>query len=268
MKLRTLIAALILLVGFTNITTAGMNRQRRAGAGIGTVQPTDTEVINLWYMRQEEKLAHDVYITLYEKWDAVIFANISESEQRHMDAIKRLIDLYNLEDPVEGKEVGEFADQEFVDLYKELTELGAKSLTDAFSVGITIEELDIADLTEKIGQTTTRNIIRVFENLLAGSENHLAAFQYNIENYDPDSPQICIYGGLQKQNRNGQVARPIGYRQAGNGICLRQISNRQGRNGQGGNGNGRNGQGGNGQGRFGQGGYRQRYNCNGICIYQ
>jgi hypothetical protein len=238
MKLRTLLlVAFVLFVGITSVTTAEINRQKREDAGIGTVQPTDTEVINLWYMRQEEKLARDVYLGLYEKWDVVIFANISESEQRHMDAIKRLIDLYNLEDPVEGKNVGEFADQEFVDLYKELTELGEKSLTDAFSVGITIEELDIADLTEKIEHTITRNIKRVFKNLLSGSERHLAAFEYNIENYDPDSSQTCLNEGTQRQARNGQE-----------------------RNG---NGQGRHRRGGQGQGRRGQG-----RNGNGTCINQ
>ncbi|MBN1973051.1 MAG: DUF2202 domain-containing protein [Sedimentisphaerales bacterium] len=234
MKIRTLLlVACVLFVGLTSVTTAGMNRQRRAGAGLAAVQPTDTEVINLLYMAQEEKLARDVYLTLYEKWDAVIFANISESEQRHMDAIKRLINLYNLEDPVEGKDIGEFTDQEFANLYNELTNTGSESITEAFGVGVTIEELDIADLTEKLEQTTTRNVKRVFENLLAGSENHLAAFQHNIENYVPESQQTCVNGGIQRQARNGQGGK-----------------------GQGGYGHGRNRQGGNGQ----------RSNCDGTCI--
>ncbi|MBN2591503.1 MAG: DUF2202 domain-containing protein [Sedimentisphaerales bacterium] len=261
MKLRTLsLVVLILFVGLTSVSTAGMRQQRRAAASFAAVQPTDSEVIDLWYMRQEEKLARDVYLTLSEQWDAVVFANISESEQRHMDSIKRLIDIYNLEDPVDGLAIGEFADQAFVDLYNELTELGAKSLTDAFSVGITIEELDIADLTEKIKQITTRNVKRVFENLLSGSEKHLAAFQYNIDNYDPDSPETCINGGQQRQGRN----RPG---RDGQGMHA-QRRNGQGRNAQGMNGQGRNRQGRNGQGRRGQGRNMQECNCDGTCINQ
>ncbi len=205
MKLRTLLLVVfVLFVGLTSVTTAGLRQQGRAGARLSSVQPTDAEVLNLWYMRQEEKLARDVYITLYEQWDAQIFANISESEQRHMDAIKRLIDLYNLEDPVADLPVGEFADQKFADLYGELTELGAQSITDAFGVGVAIEELDIADLQAKLEETTTRNVKRVFENLLAGSEKHLAAFQFNLDNYDPDSVQTCVNGGRQRQGRNRQ----------------------------------------------------------------
>ena len=203
MKFRTLLLiALVLFVGLTSVTTAGMKQQRKSSARLMAIQPTDAEVISLWYMRQEEKLARDVYITLYEEWEAPVFANISESEQRHMDAIKRLIDLYNLEDPVAGLPVGEFTDPVFNDLYDELTDLGAQSIIDAFGVGVSIEEMDIADLNEELEQVTTRNVKRVFENLLAGSENHLAAFLYNLENYDPDLSMTCVNGGTCQQAGN------------------------------------------------------------------
>ena len=203
MKIRhMLLIAIVLFVGLTSVTIAGISQQRKGLARLTAIQPTDFEVLSLWQMRQEEKLARDVYIALYEEWEAPVFANISESEQRHMDAIERLIDIYNLEDPVEGLGLGDFADQEFIDLYDELVELGCQSITDAFGVGITIEELDIADLEEKLVDTTTKNIIRVFENLLAGSENHLAAFEYNLENYDPDSQATCINDGSCQQAGN------------------------------------------------------------------
>jgi len=193
MKLRTLLlVALILFVGLTSITTAGMNRQKGAAARLRATQPTDEEIINILFMRQEEKFARDVYLTLYEEWEVPIFANISESEQRHMDALKRLIDLYDLEDPVADMPVGQFENQDLSELYIELTELGVESIIDAFSVGVTIEELDIADLQADIEVAVTRNVKRVFENLLAGSENHLAAFEYNLNNYDPESPQTCV----------------------------------------------------------------------------
>ena len=201
MKLKTLLLiAFILFVGITSVTIAGMKQERKGLARLMAIQPTDTEVISIWHMRQEEKLARDVYLTLYEEWEVPIFANISESEQRHMDAIKRLIDIYNLEDPVDGLPVGEYADQVFIDLYDELTELGAQSIIDAFGVGVRIEELDIADLNETLAETTTKNVKRVYENLLAGSENHLAAFEYNLENYDPDSPVTCVNDGTCQQD--------------------------------------------------------------------
>jgi len=55
----------------------------------------------LTYIREEEKLARDVYLYLYDMWGSSIFDNISVSEQAHMDAIKTLIDRYGLDDPAE-----------------------------------------------------------------------------------------------------------------------------------------------------------------------
>jgi hypothetical protein len=37
----------------------------------------------LQYMREEEKMAHDVYWTMYDLWRAVIFANIALGTTTH-----------------------------------------------------------------------------------------------------------------------------------------------------------------------------------------
>jgi hypothetical protein len=132
-------------------------------------------------MREEEKLARDVYLTMYELWDAEIFANISESEQRHMDAIKSLITRYGLVDAVIDDAVGIFTNQDFEILYDKLIADGSVSLEEALKVGVRIEELDIADLELALQETSMRAVRRVFQNLLNGSYNHLSAFQRNIE---------------------------------------------------------------------------------------
>jgi hypothetical protein len=44
------------------------------------------EAASLQFMREEEKLAHDVYVTLYEQWGLRVFNNISRSEQQHTEA--------------------------------------------------------------------------------------------------------------------------------------------------------------------------------------
>ncbi len=44
-------------------------------------------------MREEEFLAHDVYLTLSQLYTKPIFRNIARSEQRHTDAIKALISV-------------------------------------------------------------------------------------------------------------------------------------------------------------------------------
>ncbi|MEZ4737513.1 MAG: DUF2202 domain-containing protein [Caldilineaceae bacterium] len=46
-----------------------------------------TERDALLYMREEEKLAHDVYVTLAEQWQLPIFSNIANSETTHTEAI-------------------------------------------------------------------------------------------------------------------------------------------------------------------------------------
>ena len=57
-------------------------------SSVQTVVLTDDETYWLTYMREEEKVARDVYLYLNEKWNVRIFKNIAASEQTHMDAIK------------------------------------------------------------------------------------------------------------------------------------------------------------------------------------
>ncbi len=56
---------------------------------------------DLIQLREEEKLARDVYLYLYTHWNQWIFSNIAKSEQQHMDAVKGLLDKYDIEDPVD-----------------------------------------------------------------------------------------------------------------------------------------------------------------------
>jgi hypothetical protein len=154
-------------------------------ANITTKPLNDTEKQWLIHMREEEKLARDVYLTLYERWGLPIFKNIARSEQNHMDAIKVLLDKYNLTDPVEetGDEIGKFVDPKLQELYNQLVEEGSKSIVDALKVGATIEDLDIKDLEEAISQTDNEDIKLVYENLMRGSRNHLRAFESMLRQY-------------------------------------------------------------------------------------
>lgn len=139
---------------------------------------TDAEKANLLHMREEEKLARDVYNKLYELYNMPVFRNIAISEQRHMDAILNLLTGYGLTDPVAGKGPGEFTPA-FQPLYDELIAKGT-NLTEAFKVGVEIEELDIADLEKAINATEVPTLLRVYNNLLAASRNHLAAFSSKL----------------------------------------------------------------------------------------
>ena len=144
---------------------------------------SDSEAEGILYMREEEKLARDVYLMFYEEWGFRTFDNIASSEQTHMEAIETLIDRYNLEDPAEGKGIGEFTNQALQELYDQLVEEGSQSLENALKAGAAVEEIDIIDLQQYISQTDKRDIKCVYENLLKGSSSHLRAFVSAIERH-------------------------------------------------------------------------------------
>ena len=154
----------------------------QGGTGVQlTMALSDAEAATLVFMREEEKLARDVYITLYDQWEHPVFNNISVSEQRHMDSMKRKIDKYGLVDPVTDDTLGVFQNEALSTLYDALIERGSVSLEEALHVGGYIEELDISDLEEAIAESSHADVARAYENLERGSRNHLRAFVRQIE---------------------------------------------------------------------------------------
>lgn len=137
---------------------------------------TAVEIDGLLYMREEEKLAHDVYITLYEMWGLPVFSNIAASEQMHTESVLALLNQYNLADPASGLGLGEFANPALQALYNQLIAQGSQSAIDAILVGGLIEETDILDLETHLAETAQASILQVYENLLSGSANHLSSF--------------------------------------------------------------------------------------------
>jgi len=138
------------------------------------------EIDGLLQMREEEKLARDVYMALYEKWNMPIFRNIAESEQQHTDMVKTLLDKYELEDPMNNDTPGVFEKQELQSLYDELTASGSESLSEALITGATVEDLDIYDLEELLDSADNEDIRIVYQNLMKGSRNHLRSFAAQI----------------------------------------------------------------------------------------
>jgi hypothetical protein len=141
---------------------------------------TDVEKNWLTYMREEEKLARDVYLFLYDRWGSLIFDNISVREQTHMDRIKTLLERYRLDDPVVGNDLGVFDNPELQTLYNQMINGGSEFLIDALRVGVFIEVTDIADLTKGIAETNHKDIKTVYTNLRKGSQNHWDAFCSNL----------------------------------------------------------------------------------------
>ncbi len=152
---------------------------------------TAAETTTLLFVREEEKLARDVYLTLYNRWGTKVFQNIAtRSEQQHLDIMGNLIATYKLQDPVLDDTIGAFTDPVLLGLYQDLVMRGSISLNDGLHVGGFIEEFDINDLQEAIDEANAgskpADIIAAYTNLMCGSRNHLRAFVGQIENNGVD----------------------------------------------------------------------------------
>lgn len=145
---------------------------------------SEAEAEGIIFMREEEKLARDVYNALYEIWNYPVFTNIARSEQQHMDSILSLIDRYDLDDPVADDVPGVFESEALQSVYDELIALGSESLAGAFTVGATIEDLDMADLIAHIEETDNEDIALIYQNLFKGSRNHMRAFASQLDRLD------------------------------------------------------------------------------------
>lgn len=135
---------------------------------------TDAEKSGLYQMREEEKLARDMYSFFYTKFNYRVFGNITKSENVHSDAVLRLITYFGLTDPAVAT-VGVFKDETLQSLYNKFT-TEATTVDKALSTGAFIEEYDIADLKKLIAETSNTDIKLVYGNLMKGSEFHLKAF--------------------------------------------------------------------------------------------
>ncbi len=144
----------------------------------GTV--TESEGAGLLFMREEEKMARDVYAYLYAKYNSFVFGNITKSENAHMLATLRLITAFKVTDN-SNNNPGEFTNTHIKDLYQQLITMGNISLIDALKVGVLIEQTDISDLDKEILAVQNASIKTVYTNLKAGSNAHLKAFSWNLK---------------------------------------------------------------------------------------
>ena len=183
---------------------------------------SDEEIDALVFMREEEKLARDVYLTLYDLWGMPIFNNIASSESAHMEAVYSLLATYGIDDPTAGMDVGEFTNPDLQALYDQLVAQGSRSLADALKVGGAIEEIDILDLEASLMGTVNAEIIAVYQNLLQGSGNHLRAFsniltQQTGETYIPQYMEQDAYDLILSSPMGGHGASQAQNPDAGQG---------------------------------------------------
>jgi len=262
----SIILATIILIGVLPSFAQRSGRQR-AGSSSGTcasivaehfdaleaIPLTEAEIDEVIFLREEEKLARDVYLALAETWQLPIFSQIASAEERHMGRVLDILDLYGIEDPVIDDTEGVFTNPDLASLYTSLVEQGQTSLVDGLIVGATIEDLDIADIKEILELSGSDPVAFVCENLEKGSRNHLRAFMralqaqggdYLPQYLDTETFDAILSSDMERgivYDENGEVLVECGGMNSGNG--------HGGGNGNGnGNGNGSGNGGGNGGG--------------------
>jgi hypothetical protein len=144
-------------------------------APAGTLSAEEAETLSM--MREEERLAHDLYVALGEAWPDRRFDNISAAEARHGEATATLLANHDLPDPSVGSTPGVYDYPELQELYDDWLERGLTSKSEALAVGAELERRDIADLEAAMAATEQPDLDAVYEHLRDGSEKHLAAFE-------------------------------------------------------------------------------------------
>ncbi|MEU0644987.1 DUF2202 domain-containing protein [Streptomyces umbrinus] len=125
---------------------------------------------------EEEKLAHDLYTAFAARYEAHVFDRIAAAETHHIDAVRTLLDRYDVTDPTAGKAAGDFTDATVQATYDRLLKQGTASVESALKAGRTIETDDIAALAKARSGLDAPDVEQVYDNLLAASRMHQAAF--------------------------------------------------------------------------------------------
>jgi hypothetical protein len=136
---------------------------------------SEVEKKDLLFLREEEKLARDIYVYAFNKYQNNVFNSISQSEQRHMDNVLNLLNQYAIPDPA-STQMGIFNNADLQSLYNQLKSQVDISASESLKVGATIEELDINDIDDFIANTSNSKLLNVYDKLNCGSKNHIRSF--------------------------------------------------------------------------------------------
>jgi hypothetical protein len=198
MKTKSIIQGLLILV-MGGALTVFTSCNKQASLSV-------EEIDDLKYLREEEKLARDVYLHSFELYGEAVFNNIASSEQKHMDKMLELLNSYDIQDPA-SVERGVFNNTELQHLYNTLITKSDSSLLDAFIVGAIIEDVDIFDIEENISRTNQQDILNVYDKLECGSRNHMRAFTNELEalgySYTPQYISLEEYNAILAETSGG-----------------------------------------------------------------
>ncbi len=142
------------------------------------------------HVANEEKLAHDLYVTLYDYH--LNDSNISlsplydiatYSEVEHVQTAEDIAAKYGVEIDSD-LEIGVFGLHEIQELYEELYANGVGSPIDAYKTGCMVEVTDVYDLNADIvvaEDSNAEDIVIAYSSLRDGSYNHYWAFDTGLK---------------------------------------------------------------------------------------
>jgi len=153
---------------------------------------------SITYMYNEEKLAKDIYLNVYEKQKIKQLYNIAtKSEIKHEEAVNDLAIKYDLnitlypdtDIPYDKKTLDSYGSGQYPvvaiqELYDMLYDKGIQSKKDALDVGCLVEVTDIDDLDKYMIQATEANasdVLTVFNFLREGSYKHYWSFDKGLK---------------------------------------------------------------------------------------
>jgi hypothetical protein len=210
---------------------------------------------DLLRLREEEKLAHDVYVKLAETSGLPIFRNISRAESQHMQSVERLVRSSNARNSALNGSPGVFLFPEYQQLYNSLVASGSQSPLEALMVGARIEEMDIADLRRMLNETSDPRVRQVLQRLMQASQNHLRAFASQIAqqgaSYNAEFLSQAEFDQIAGSSGPGRGQQSVGGGANRSGPGLQNRGNGQQRRFRGQNSDGQNAVGASGQGQQG-----------------
>jgi|JI10StandDraft_1071094.scaffolds.fasta_scaffold07190_2 hypothetical protein len=214
----TVMLAMVMACG--NGTSQGVDVDAPAAPSDGPAALSAGERATLAFVREEEKLARDVYDAL--DGNGQPFVNVQASEQRHMDQILVLLERYGLPDPAATTAIGAFVDPALQGLYTQLVGQGQAGASAAYTVGCTIEDLDLRDLDRAIAESTHADLDDTYALLAMGSRNHLRAFYGRLTaaggSYAPQYIDQATFDAIVSSPHE----KPAGGHRCGGGACPHQ----------------------------------------------
>jgi hypothetical protein len=133
---------------------------------------------SIQYMYNEEGLAYDIYLSLYQIYPLQQLQNIAlNSESKHQEAVNQLAIKYALN--LVPSSAGIYEVEAIDELYDTLYQKGVDSEQDALEVGCMVEVVDIDDLNTFISQAQASNapdVVAIFDYLRKGSYKHYWEF--------------------------------------------------------------------------------------------